>query len=286
MKLLPLNKIKPDPDNPRKSYPIKTMESLERSVKEKGILNPLIVEDMGDGNYLLLDGERRFRTATKLKFKEVPVEIMEKMSPLDRMMRRFHIQEQHVSWSPFDKARAINYFMKNEGVSLDQTAQMLGIAKASVISWMGILQLSKNTEEQANENKVEWSYLQRIPRITKKFQEIVDMPKQEIESILIEKIGNGAIAKTEDMVRLNSIMNIEGSEQKKIKLLKDKNYSVRSLLVETPQGKSVDGVALIQSLSQVRGKLRKLVGWKNDYNENQEKVVRETIRGLEKLLGE
>lgn len=66
---IPLKNIVPDAEQPRKNFDPERMADLIGSIKKHGIISPLQVQDIGNGTYLLEDGERRFRAATELGLK-------------------------------------------------------------------------------------------------------------------------------------------------------------------------------------------------------------------------
>ncbi len=67
-----ISKISPDPGQPRKTFNDESLEELALSIKEHGIIQPLIVKKDGN-NYLIIAGERRYRAAEKIGLKELPV---------------------------------------------------------------------------------------------------------------------------------------------------------------------------------------------------------------------
>jgi ParB/RepB/Spo0J family partition protein len=99
--------IVPNKQNPRDPIARKEVEDLRKSIEIMGgILVPLVVYERGDGKYVLLDGERRWRAAKELKFEKVPVNIIEKPSTdFDNLRTMFNIHLQRREWST--AARAI-----------------------------------------------------------------------------------------------------------------------------------------------------------------------------------
>ena len=73
---IPLKSIIPNPNQPRQNFSSEEMESLVRSISEKGIIQPLAVRKINNNQFELISGERRLRAATKLKLKTVPVHII------------------------------------------------------------------------------------------------------------------------------------------------------------------------------------------------------------------
>ncbi len=286
MKYVTIEQLVPDPDQPRQSFDPKALDLLVESIKEHGILQPLMVEEIEKGKYLLVDGERRYRASKRLKLKEIPVEVMPKMGAKERMVARFQIQEQHHSWNHFDKARAIYFFAKSEGLNVDQISEMLGIDRSQVYRWFEILKLSKRSQETAINRRIPFSYLDKVLLCAKRFSNIVDMPVEEIENILLDKIESRAVVGQENLTALAKILNVEGSEDKKIKFLKNKNYTVSNLLDETPEGNSFKVDSFVRSCNWLKTKANRLLKMK-DYSEltnGQEKVLQGLVDTINKFI--
>ncbi len=236
-----LKLLVPDSDQPRQEFDTFKLETLKSSIRDKGILVPIVVEKMKKKNTLLIiDGERRYKAATQLELKTVPVIIKESMTPGERMVLRFHLQEQHQSWSSFDKARAIYFFMNSEHLSVGEVSKILGMSPGTVAKWVGILDLSKRTQEKAVNKRIAFSYLSGIARIAPRFMDISNMSREEIELALINKVESKAIGKWTDMSCLRRFMNMPGNEKLKVEFLKKESMTVRNLLGITPEGRSIE----------------------------------------------
>ena len=72
IKNIPLSKIRPNPDQPRKYFDAQAMDSLTRSIERYGVISPITVREYGDDEYELISGERRFRAAYKAGLTEIP----------------------------------------------------------------------------------------------------------------------------------------------------------------------------------------------------------------------
>lgn len=283
MELIKLKFIKADPDQPRQQFEPSQMESLEKSIKEKGILMPLIVERMDNDKYLVIDGERRYRTAVKLKLEEVPVEIMESMNPVERMITRFHIQEQHQSWTVFDKARAIYFFMKEEKLTYQQVAEMLGMSKDTVHHWVGILELSKKSQIKAVERRIPFSYLFSIVKISRKYSEISEFKIPEIEEIILNKIETKKMM-SGDLKILIKFLSSSGNDEKKIKFLKNDNYTVLNMIDSTPEGKSIQIDSAIFYVISLTSKLRKVIQYKSQATDRQLMILENLKKEIENFI--
>lgn len=125
---LPIEKIIPDKAQPREYFNAQKMFQISESIKSEGITQPLDVMDNEDGTYLLIDGERRYRAATELGLREVPVTINPKMSDSERFVRQFHMQEYREEWTPVEKAQSIIKIAETLGMTLEKTCEYLKVS--------------------------------------------------------------------------------------------------------------------------------------------------------------
>ena len=77
LKTLPLHKIEPNPNQPRRDFDDEELEALAESIRQHGIIQPLTVREMPNGYYQIIAGERRWRASRLAGLDEVPVVIME-----------------------------------------------------------------------------------------------------------------------------------------------------------------------------------------------------------------
>lgn len=127
MEYIEIKKIVVDPNNPRKDFDASKMASLRKSIDKHGVKNPVTVTDNGDGTFMLLDGERRFRTAVDLGLKKVPAVIDQVKDETERLIVQFNIQEQHAAWSPLEKAVALTKLADRLDGTVKEVCDMLGM---------------------------------------------------------------------------------------------------------------------------------------------------------------
>ncbi len=213
-----LKLIKADPKQPRQEFAISAMNRLAVSIKELGILNPLALEKI-NGTYLIIDGERRFRAAVKLGLKEVPAYVSDKMSDSERLIRRFHLQEQHSGWSALDKAVAITNIQQILKINNEEVAKMLGLSETTVNSYIVAMSLSKRTLYIAESKKIPLDYLREIAWVSKNkaFRKI----KTELEEALIKKVEDGVIERGRQIRFYGQAMSNAKNEKIAGKILND-----------------------------------------------------------------
>lgn len=124
---IPLESIVADAEQPRKHFDAARLKDLMESIKKHGIMNPVVVERRKDGTFLLIDGERRYRASKEIKLKHIPAIVLDELPPTDRLIKQFHIQEQHEGWTGVEKALAMNKLSKAMGMDMRALGALLGV---------------------------------------------------------------------------------------------------------------------------------------------------------------
>lgn len=204
-----VKKILPDENQPRKYFAADRMYTLKQSIKKHGIKVPLTIEDMGGGKYLLIDGERRFRSALELGLKTVPAVIEAPKSEAERLIEQFSIQEQHESWTPVEKAMAILALSKVVSKSLMDVCKMLDIDARTSNRYIAFAELSDKESFVKNEVPLDYaSHFRNLKSITRKMSENVlkeEFTKQQekkLEHQLTKMIVRGDVTKRSDLTKL------------------------------------------------------------------------------------
>jgi ParB/RepB/Spo0J family partition protein len=154
--LIKVKDIVADKDQPRKFFNELRMKDLANSVKKYGIKVPIEVEDYGNGKYLLVDGERRYRVALQLNMEEIPAIIIAPQKATDRLVEQFHLQEQHEGWNSMEKANAINRLAKELKIGLPEMVELLSLPRGTVGMYMAVSSLVDREKFEASNVPVDW----------------------------------------------------------------------------------------------------------------------------------
>ncbi len=140
-----ISKIAPDPGQPRKTFNDESLEELALSIKEHGIIQPLIVKKDG-GNYIIIAGERRYRAAEKIGLKEIPV-IVRDLS--EQKAREISLIEnlQREDLNAIEEAQAIKELMEAYDLTQEEIAKKLGKARPSIANAVRLLNLPESLQE-------------------------------------------------------------------------------------------------------------------------------------------
>lgn len=237
IEIVELAKITPDANQPRKSFDAARLADLIGSIREHGIINPIVVEKWSGGGYLLVDGERRYRAAKELKLKEVPVIIEEPMKPLDRLIQQFHLQEQHQGWSAVEKAIAVHRLAEEMAMTPTQVAKLLSLPPTTIGQYIAFASLIHRKDFEKNEVPLIYSNAivstrNAIKNHYKKHnEEFSKEDEANIELSIIKRIKSGEITRRSEISKLRDIAFANVKEFRKF--LTSEKKSLDELFTET-----------------------------------------------------
>lgn len=137
-----IEKIKPNPDQPRKVFEASALNELADSIKQKGIIQPLLLQKTGEDKYEIIAGERRWRAAQKAGLKEVPSLIKElKDQEILELALIENIQRKDLN--AVEEAEAYQLLMSKFGLTHQDLADRVGKDRVTVSNLLRLLQLSK-----------------------------------------------------------------------------------------------------------------------------------------------
>lgn len=149
---LDVNLLEPNPYQPRLVKNDSSLINLSDSIKENGIIEPLLVTKTKDGKYQLIAGERRFRAAKLAKKKTVPV-IVKEASP-QQMLELAIIENIHrKDLNPLEEAMAFIQLREEFNISDDIIAEKVGFSRSAVTNKIRLLNLPKQLKEYLLEEK-------------------------------------------------------------------------------------------------------------------------------------
>ena len=138
---LPLQRIEPNPNQPRKRFDEVELQALVDSIAQHGLLQPLAVRDMGNGYYQIIAGERRWRACRLAGLSEVPVTVVEAD---DRTVMELALVEnlQREDLNPMEEAEGYRALLEEYGLTQEQAAQQVGKSRSAVANALRLLTLS------------------------------------------------------------------------------------------------------------------------------------------------
>jgi len=137
---LRISEIEPNRTQPRKFFSDEGIEALADSIREHGILQPILVRPLSDGCYQIVAGERRWRAARMVGLDEIPVNIKE-LDDFQTMQIAMAENLQRENLNPIEEAEGYKYLIDNFNMSKEQIAKIAGKSRSYISNSVRILSL-------------------------------------------------------------------------------------------------------------------------------------------------
>lgn len=137
-----LDKIKPNPNQPRKKFDPESLMELRDSILEQGLIQPILVEEIADNHYIIIAGERRYRASKMAGLKSIPA-IVRSFTDLQRMEVSLIENIQREDLNPVEEAKAFSYLLTQSGISQEELAKKVGKGRSTITNSIRLLNLSQ-----------------------------------------------------------------------------------------------------------------------------------------------
>lgn len=148
----PIEAIEPNPNQPRQRFEEQDLQELAESIKEKGVLTPLLVSRDGRG-YRLIAGERRWRAAQKAGLRRVPVVVRE-TTPAESLELALIENIHRSDLNPIEEALAYSRLLEGSQDTQDALAKRLGKDRSTITNMLRLLRLPRLIQEDLLENRL------------------------------------------------------------------------------------------------------------------------------------
>ena len=142
--MVPIEKIKPNPDQPRKRFDAAPLDDLIASIKEKGVLQPLIVRAV-DGGYEIVAGERRWRAAQQAQLHALPV-VVRDFTDTEVLEVAIIENIQRADLNPVEEAAGYKQLMDRFGHTQEKMAEALGKSRSHIANLLRLLHLPDSVQ--------------------------------------------------------------------------------------------------------------------------------------------
>jgi ParB family transcriptional regulator, chromosome partitioning protein len=143
---VPVEQISPNPFQPRKTFNDASIEELARSIREHGVVQPLVVSRAGD-RYKLIAGERRFRAAQRAGLRVVPVVIKELTQQGDALQIALIENIQREDLNPMEEATAYHQLHEEFGLTQEEISRRVGKERSTVANFLRLLKLPDSVKK-------------------------------------------------------------------------------------------------------------------------------------------
>ena len=205
--MVPINKVEPNKEQPRKHFNEDALLELSESIKQMGIIQPIVVQDR-NSYYEIIAGERRWRACKLAGLEEIPAIVREDDERKNNEIALIeNIQREDLN--PFEKALGIKNLMQAYGLTQEEVAKKLGKSRSAIANSVRVLNLEPRVLEFAKQGKITEAHCKALLSITdpeKQYLTAVDIiergaPVKELEETN-KRINKKEVSK-EELKRMN-----------------------------------------------------------------------------------
>ena len=151
--LLPIHKVEPNPNQPRRDFDEEELQALANSIATHGVVQPLTVRQLPSGYYQIIAGERRWRASRMADLREIPAVIIE--ADDKKTMELALIENlQRQDLNPVEEALGYRSLMEDHGLTQEDTAKRVGKSRPAVANALRLLSLSDEVLEMVRSGKL------------------------------------------------------------------------------------------------------------------------------------
>jgi len=189
---IPLGRIVPNPHQPRARFEGQDQDVLAASISAHGVLQPVVVRGLANGDYQLIAGERRVRAARQAGLTQVPAVIRD---PSEEQMIELALIEnlQRTDLNPLEEAMGFRVLIERFGLAHDAVASRIGRSRASVSNALRLLDLDPETQEALLEGKISEGHARALAGLT-----VTELQVAALQIVLERHLS---VRQTEELVR-------------------------------------------------------------------------------------
>lgn len=187
-----IERILPGVAQPRTGFDENSLKELAQSIKEKGIIQPIVLSRVGDGTFRIIAGERRWRAAKIAGLNKIPA-IIKDVSPSEAVEIALIENIQREDLDPVETANAFDRLIKEFNLTQEELSQRVGKDRATISNYLRILRLPEEIQTHLRGGSLTVGHAKAILSIE-------DIQKQkELSQIVIKK--SLSVRQTEELVR-------------------------------------------------------------------------------------
>ena len=153
LKKLPLHKIEPNPDQPRRDFDPEELEELAESIRTHGVIQPLTVRERPNGYYQIIAGERRWRASRLAGLEEIPAVIIE--ADDKKAMELALIENlQRSDLNPVEEANGYDSLIREYGLTQEEAAARVGKSRPAVANALRLLSLCEGVLDKVRSGEL------------------------------------------------------------------------------------------------------------------------------------
>ena len=205
IKYIDINNIKPNANQPRKTFDEGKLEELADSIREHGLIQPLVVRKSTNG-YEIVAGERRWRAARKIGIKEFPA-IVRELSDEENMLLAIIENMQREDLDPIEEAEGISQMIETYGLSQEQVSKSLGKSRPYITNQLRLLKLPEELRKMVSDGRLSSGHVRAL--IT------IDDEEKQIK-LAVQAVEQGlSVRQVEALAKANKKVKKSKSAKKK-----------------------------------------------------------------------
>lgn len=153
--MLGVDKITSNPGQPRKHFDTKALQELANSIKEQGVLQPILVEESSDipGHFIIVAGERRFRASKIADLKHIP-SLIKNFTEEQRLEVALIENIQRENLNPIEEAQAYRFLIDQAALSQDEVSKRIGKNRSTIANSLRLLNLDGEMQKSLKEGVI------------------------------------------------------------------------------------------------------------------------------------
>lgn len=216
---LNINKINKNPFQPRSIFIDDTIKELANSIKNNGLIQPIIVRELSPNNYELISGERRFRAVQLLGLASIPVIIKKQIADFDSMTLSLIENIQREDINAYEQAVALEKIKKEKQITQQELADLVGKSRSFVGNSLRLLDIHEKGKQALKTELISEGHA----RVLLHFKKEEDQDKI-LEKIIVEKLS---VRDTEKILKNSSSSKKTAKNTLNALSFSGKNYSFK-----------------------------------------------------------
>ena len=210
--MISISSIKPNTSQPRKNFKTNELKELAKSIKSKGMIQPILVRETKDSDYQIVAGERRWRSAQLAGLHEVPV-IIKNIND-DEIMQIALIENiQRENLNPVEEARAYKTLLDNNSSNIDDLTNLIGKSRSHISNTMRLLDLDEKILSLIIEEKISMGHARALIGVPNAYEMALEIINKKLSVRDIEKNTSKYKKKHKSIKELKKDPNIADLEK-------------------------------------------------------------------------
>lgn len=229
--------IRPNPYQPREDFDTESLEELTQSIKEKGVIQPVLVRRRAD-YYELIAGERRFRAANLLQIKEIPA-IVKEVDDEESLELSLIENIQRQSLNPIEEAHAFQYLIDKFLVTQEKISEVIGKSRVTVANTLRLLKLPREIQDEIKRGTISFAHGRAL----------LEVDDINLQRRLVNEIISGSLSVRE----LESLIKTRRPKRMKYKISKEKTDRDPYLVIKEEMLQQILGTKVKIKRNRKRG---------------------------------